>query len=291
VAYVWLGAAGLALAGWEIFSRRSSVALAVYWVAAAMVFTADYAVLDLMEMYHYRPGLVPGLMPDTVLGVFLAELGFAAGWAVWVVHRMPPWLGTVAGTAVVLVLETRFRHLGIFRGYSWTLWHTAAAFPPYFLLVYWFRSKAETYGVAGGWVRAAVRVSIALFWSHFVAMVAYWITIGVIMNVHELPTFARNQTLGAILTLGAFVNPAIYWVMVARGRTRLLRLGWSTAALLLIGQFWVAAGVWQFRAPWNLYVHTAVLTATIYIAAVCDDWVGRWAEAREGTVGEPVRSD
>jgi hypothetical protein len=51
----------------------------------------------LMELSHYRTGLLPGLIPDTVLGVFLAELGFVAGWAVWVVYRFPLWAGTAVG--------------------------------------------------------------------------------------------------------------------------------------------------------------------------------------------------
>jgi len=280
VAYVWLAAGGLLLAGWVLFRRRDPVAVAVFWFAQAAIFTANYAVLDLMEMYHYRPGLLSSLIADTALGVYLAELGFLAGWALWVVYNLPMLSGTIIGTGVVVAIEWLFRRWGIFIGHQWQLWHTAVTFPPFFLLVYWFRDIAERHGVTGGWVRIYTRVNLALWWSHFFGMVAYWIAVGLAFRIRVLPTFARNQTLGAILTVGPFLIAATLWVMVAGGRERITRLVWSTAGLWLIGQFWVSTGLWQFRAPWNVYVHTAAQIATIYLAALCDDWIHWWTVTR-----------
>lgn len=70
-----------------------------------------------------------------------------------------------------------------------------------------------------------------------------------------------------------------YWitagvVMAVRGRDRTLRLLWCA-----IGQFWVSVGLWRFRAPWDVYAHTAAQVAVIYVAALSDDWIGRWAGA------------
>lgn len=138
----------------------------------------------------------------------MAELGFVAGWV---------------------------------EAHGWKLWYTAASFPPYFLAVYWFRAVAEQHGVAQGWVRTVIRISIALWWSHFVGMVISWMMAGLV----------------------------IQWDFLL----------WSAAGLLLVGQFWVVVGLWRFRAPWNLYLHTAAQVATIYVTALCDDWVGRWAVA------------
>ncbi|HYF80255.1 MAG TPA: hypothetical protein VD973_24370 [Symbiobacteriaceae bacterium] len=211
-----------------------------------------------------------------------------AGWAVWVVYRLPLVAGTVVGTVVVVVLEVLFRKWGIFIGNGWRVWHSMIAFPPYFLLIYWYRSVAEQHGVADGWVRAGIRVSLALWWSHFVGMVAYWITAGLIFRVAILPTFARNQTVGAILTTALPFNLAILWAMAVQGRERMVRMLWSAAGLLVVGWFWTAAGLWQFRAPWNLFVHTAVQVATIYVAALCDDMIGRWAEVPGGNERAPL---
>lgn len=276
--YVWLAAIGLFLAGQVIFGRRDAVALSTFWVAGSAIFTADYLVMDLLELYIYRTGLLVGQIPDTVLGVFLAELGFVAGWAVWVVYRFPVWTGTAVGTAVVVILEVLFRRLGLFIGNGWQVWHTVIAFPPYFLLIYWFRAVAELNGVAEGWVRTGIRLGLTFWWSHLMAMVAYWMSVGLLFRVQLMPTFATNQTLGAILTIGLPFNLTILWAMVAQGRQRTVRLLWSTAALFLIGQVWVAVGIWQFRAPWSIYVHTAAQVATIYVATLCDDMIGRWAE-------------
>lgn len=85
--YVWLAAAGLLLAGFVLFGRRDPVALAVFWFAESLVFTANYAVMDLLELYHYRPWLLAHPLADDALGVFLAELGFVGGWALWVVYN------------------------------------------------------------------------------------------------------------------------------------------------------------------------------------------------------------
>lgn len=281
--YLLLAAVGLLLAGQVISRRNDAVALALFWVAGSAVFTADYLVMDLMEWYQYRTGLLLGQIPDTVLGVFLAELAFVAGWAVWIVYRFPTWTGTVVGTAVVVLLEILFRRWGIFEGHGWRVWHSAVAFPPYFLLLYWFRAVAERNGVGDGWIRTGIRVSLALWWSHFLGMVIYWMMAGLIFRVNLLPTFARNQTLGAILTLGVAINLAMVWVMASRGRDRAIRLVGSAIGLLLLGQFWLAVGLWEFRAPWNVYLHTAAQVATMYVAALCDDMVGRWAGAPEGT--------
>lgn len=288
VTYVLLGAIGLLLAGQVILGRRDAVALVVFWVAGSAVFTANYLVMDLMELYHYRTGLLPGLIPDTVLGVFLAELGFVAGWAVWVVYRFPLWAGTAVGSTLVVVLEFLFRQWGIFEGHGWRLWHTAVTFPPYFLLIYWFRAVAERNGVTDGWVRTGIRISIALWWSHFLGMIVYWMMAGLVFRVNLMPTFARNQTLGAILTIGLAINVAMVWVMASRGEKRTFRLLGSAVGLLLLGQLWMAMGLWQFRAPWNIYLHTAAQVATIYIAALCDDMVGRWAGVPGSTTGAPV---
>jgi hypothetical protein len=274
-----MGIVGLLLGGWVVFSRRSAVALALFWVAGGLIFTADYAVLDLLEMYHYRPGLLPGLVPDTVLGVFLAELAFVGGGATWLALRLPPWPGIAVGTALVLAIEVLFRRWGIFIGHAWKLWHTAVAFPAYFGLIYWFRAKAEQEGLTGGWVRTSVRVCLTLWWVHFSGMLVYWIMAGLLFQVRWLPTFQRNQALGALLTVAPFMTLAALWAIAARGRERTVRLLWAAAGLHLLGLFWVSVGLWRFRAPWSLGLHTAAEVATLYIAALCDDWIGRWAGA------------
>lgn len=280
--YVWLAAVGLLLGGQVLFGRRDAVALSVFWVAGSVIFTADYLVMDLLELYYYRTGLFRGLIPDTVLGVFLAELGFVAGWAVWVVYRLPLLTGTFVGTTTVVVLEVIFRRWGIFIGNGWQVWHTMLAFPPYFLLLYWFRAAAERAGLTAGWVRNGVRLSLAFWWSHLFGMIVYWMMAGLLFRIRVMPTFATNQTLGAMLTVGLPLNLAILWVMGAQGRSRMLRLTWSVAGLFLTGVFWLSLGLWQFRAPWNIYLHTAAQAAVAYIAALCDDMVGRWAGAPEG---------
>lgn len=279
--YVWLGASGLLLAGSVIFSRKDPVALATFWVASGMIFTADYAVLDMFELYHYRPHLLPEIIPDMVLGVYLAELAFVGGFSVWLVYRLSPWAGTIIGTALVVGIELLFRRWRIFLGYQWQVWHTAVTFPPFFGLVYWFRAAAGRYGLARGWARTFVRLNLALWWSHFTGMVVYWILAGLVFRVTWLPTFARNQTLGAMLTVGPWVIAAMLWVMAATGRQRTQRLLWSAAGLLLLGQVWVSLGLWRFRAPWTLTLHTLVQVATIYITAVCDDWIERWVQPTE----------
>lgn len=279
LAYVWLAATGLLLGGWEIFRRRDAAPMAVFWFAGSAVFTADYLVMDLLQMYYYLPGLLPGLIPDTTMGVFLAELGFVAGWATFVVYRFTPMPAAAIGTAMLLLVEVLFRRWDLFEGRTWQLWHSAITFPPYFLLTHWFKTAAERRGLAEGWVRTVTRISIALWWSHLLGMITYWIMAGVIMHLRLAPTWPTNQTLGAIFTVGPFLNPAILWVMAARGRERLTRVLWSSAGLLLVGQFWVTVGLWHFRAPWNLWVHTAAQIAALYAAVLCDDWV----EARAAT--------
>lgn len=277
--YVWLGVTGLLLAATVIFRGRDPIALSLFWVGGAIVFTANYLVLDLTEMYHYRPGLLPGLIPDTVLGVFLAELAFVGGFTVWVVRSMPLWSGLAFGTAVVVVLELLFRRWQIFIGHSWTIWHTALTFPVYFALVYWFQAAAERSGVGAGWVRTFVRVHIALWWTHFAGMVAYWIMAGLLFQVRWLPTFARNQALGALLTVAPWMTAATVWVIAGRGRARAFRLAAATAGLFLMGWLFISVGLWRFRAPWSLYLHTFAQAVTIFVAALCDDWIGLWSNA------------
>lgn len=278
--YLWLAVAGLLVGGPVLFTRRSAAVLSVFWFAESLVFTANYAVMDLMELYYYRPWFLADYVADNTLGIFLAELGFVGFLALWVVYTLPPLLGAVAGTVVVVGIEFFFRRWGIFLGNGWQLWHTAAVFPFYFLAIYLFKGLAERHGAAAGWIRTATRVNLALWWSHFLGMVAYWITVGVVMQVRILPTFARNQTLGAILTVGPWLNGALLWVLAGRAEQRVIRLLWSAAGLLLIGWFWVLVGLWRFRSPWNLYVHTGAQVAAIWLAVLCDEWISRWAETR-----------
>ena len=275
--YVWLGLAGLILAGTVILPRRNGTALATFWVAGGIVFTADYLVLDLLEMYHYRPGLLAGQVPDIVFGVFLAELAFVGGFATWLVYTVPPWAGATFGTLLVVGLEVLFRRWGVFVGYSWSVWHSVVAFPPYFLLVYWFRAAAERRGIHDRWVCTLTRVNVALWWAHFAGMVVYWMMAGLVFQIHWLPTFARNQALGALLTVAPWMTAAMLWVMAAHSHERVPRLLYASAGLLLFGLVWEGVGLWHFRAPWNVYLHTAAQVATIYIAVRCDDWIGAWS--------------
>lgn len=282
MAYIVLAATSLLATALLVYQRRDATLLAAFFVAGALLITGDFVAHGLFELYLYRPHLVAGDIPDSSLGLLLAELGFGASLAVLAEGYLPGWRGVVLNTAVVTVTEYILIRTGLFEHQGWNLWYTLVGFPLYLGAVHFFRRAAISQGLREGWTRAVVRVSIGIWWWNLVGVILAWLKALVVIQVQLMPTFGTNQALGLGLTNGIFAVSAFYWVLAGGPENRLQRLLTAVLGLAALDYVWAALGVWAFREPWNIFWNSSTTAAEFYAACLTDDWISRWAGVAPG---------
>lgn len=269
--YMILALAGLLPTAWLVYRRRDPLLAATYFVAAALVHTADWVASGVLGLYKYHPGLFSDLILDDAAGVVLAELIFVAAFAVWLVASIPSWWGALAGALVVTALELFFQPRGLLEYQGWQIYFTGAGFVVYFTLIRLYWLSARRRGLGAGWPRWVVRLSVAVA-GNGVFEIILWASKAIQFLVTVLPSMEKNQALLRMLWHAGIGVPLAYWTLAGARPVWPLRLLAALAASIALNQLSVVVGFRSLNPPWNPIV--VGLLQTVFFALAC--LVGRY---------------
>lgn len=146
--YLILGAAGL-LMWWAAWRRHGFVRAAIiFLVSGALVGYADMVAHSALQLYEYRPGLLPSLTADGPLGFLLAEMLFVPALATGVL--LNPRYRTLQAALLLGVWLTRLERVGYDRGNRAVVLVTSATY----ITMFWGTLGAV--GLFCGGVRRAI---------------------------------------------------------------------------------------------------------------------------------------
>lgn len=269
--YVILTLSGLVGAAIAVFkSEHRADAAILFIVSAAVVMLADWIAFGMFDLYDYRPYLVANPVADGALGELLADIIFVPSLCVTLL-RFTPGLGGIAmGTAIVSTIEALFLAMGLFHHHGWTLWHTAFGFVIYFAALDLLRNDLRRGVLPPANLRVILRACLVF---DVIAILTLFLRAGrlVVTNLHVMPTYIGNQSLGRFIFYVLVVMPPAYWAL--SGGRRWLRLAALTTGIMLMNYLLTAFDIQWFVPPWNGTVDALAQGAAFALAGLLEDLI------------------
>jgi hypothetical protein len=287
MAYIILALSALIPAVWLFLRRRDPIMVATFTLAAGLITSGDYIALGILNLYSYHTGLVGGDLPDSIMGVILAEWVFVPSMVVVVQSAWPGWVGVAVQTFMVTLVEVLFVRLGLFEHHRWSMWYTIIGFTIYFGFIDRFWQKAHQNGLATTWPMVAHRWFLGIFWWSVPMAPIGAIFHVMVSDLKLLPQYWPNQAVGHILTDGIWTGPVFFWVLMGGRERRWTRWGAAAIWFALLDVAVQAIGVRHFRAPWSPFRESVTRSAALACACLIDAWVQ--ARVESGQIRRRVR--
>ncbi|HWI61436.1 MAG TPA: hypothetical protein VNT75_06350 [Symbiobacteriaceae bacterium] len=252
--------------------------VAVFLAAGAFIDVADIGAI-LLDLYRYRPGLLPEAVADARLGALLADFLFvpvitAVGFGAVRHSRL---LVGVLLVGTVTALEHAFVRAGVFVRTGWKLWHSAVLFSLFSAVMAWWSEWFEREGYSP--LNRAVVILCALQYTWTIVS----LLLGGVLHLLELrlfwlPSPEKDEVLaGVVLYLVPFslIAGTLVWRRLAT------RPAWVlTAGLIWSAWAWVLGSVGLRRdAPaWGPVQAGMVMAAVVPMLGTLDEWFARNSE-------------
>lgn len=271
--YVWLALSGLAL--FMALSRKGQFATKVglVFIVGSMTGMTDLMAI-LFRLYTFRPGLIAERVPDSRLGMLLADQIFVPLLVSTVVGSARRWRYLVSLALVVvpiLFIENQFLVLHVYLHVHWKLWYSAVLFSLYMAGISTWANYFERCGY-----NLVNRVILTVTSFHCIWL-WYSIVASGVLNLFTLrPHLLADPVLDNVL--GGFLlrflpsgGIGLLWIW-----NRWVDRPAGVAALLGAFATWLLllqlSGITRAREPWNLAYGALALTLIVLAAG----WLDRW---------------
>lgn len=271
--YVVLALVGLICAGvtyWK--SEYKAELLVLFAFSTAVILFADWIAYGILGLYDYSPGLSSPHIADSALGEFLAEAIFVPSLVVTLVSLLPGLTGIVVGTVIVSGLEVLVTWLGLYDCEGWFLGLTIVGFAVYLaaLDLFWHDMTHGTYP----WDRVRLFLRGALAFDSLALLTLFlraqqW----VVTNIHVMPTYIGNQSLGRLITYALIAGLCSYWVLCGQGSGRWVRFAVVMAGLFAFNIALEFFNIQKFVPPYSRTADVLAQGAAIVLAALAEDGI------------------
>lgn len=274
--YLFLAAAALAMLVLAWRRAPSPLCAWSFLTTGGATTLGDLVVTAILEMYKYKPGVLPDY-PDNYLGVLIAECLFVPAYYTFLstFPRRYRYLTYGLGVLPVLMIEVLFLALGVYIHRTWTLWLTSVLFLLYGMTAAFGANSFELR-------RYSPRHRSVLVTSTTYYLMNLW---GLLpFGVLRLATIRMNWFESAELdhVISSLVLHAVPYTTIGIIGTwyRLTLRPWFLGAFAVGFGLWLtflrSAGIWSGRPPWNPWLAAALLSLT-YAGL---GWVDRWFTKR-----------
>ena len=236
----------------------------------------DLIICEVLQLYTFRPGLMPDLVRDNLLGAVLADylfLSITFGCLMVLFPRHRP----LAGVGLILLLagvEIVFRRNGWFVYRYWSVWATIVLFVLRFVLAVWWLNRLERIGYSPVFRLLFSMVSSAFFWWFYIALTSGLSKLWE-MRLHLLGSPVPDRFLSVYLLHGLTYGGVSMLFLYRRWGDQawhwwVFGAGWAAYLFILR-----ALGVHRHLAAWSPIYDAAALTALLWGCTLLDHWADR----------------
>lgn len=271
--YVWLALAGLTL--FLLLSRTGQLATKVglLFIVGSMTGLTDLIVI-LLRLYEFRPGLLAQRVPDSRLGMLLADQIFVPLLISAIVGSAPR-RRFLVGVALVVVpflfIENQFLIRHLFVHVHWRLWYTAVLFSTYVGCISVWADYLERSGYNTLNRAILVVTSLHCIWLWYSVLASGVLNL-FMLRPHLLADPATDNVLSGFM-LRFLPSGAIgllwVWNRWVDGPAGIATLAATFSGWLLVLHL---SGIARVRAPWNAAYGVLALTLIVLAVGGLDRW-------------------